>query len=244
MQLIPLTAEHVYIALIVVTAYTIRGVAGFGSGLIAIPLLALFLPLQVAVILIAFLDYLASLTHGIHGRQQVNWQQVWPLLPFNVIGVLLAVYIFQKADFVLLVKVLAVLVLIYGIYYLLGYKPKTHSGRGWAPPTGVLGSLVGTLFGTGGPFYVIYLQLQGLDKTAFRATLASIFLIDGFLRISSYFFSGFVSMNIIFLLLMATPVMLASLYIGEHIHTSISQRNFQRLIGGLLIVSSTVLFFK
>ena len=67
---------------------------------------------------------------------------------------------------------------------------------------------------------------------------------DGFLRISSYFLSGFVSMKVVSLLVLAIPVMFVSLYIGEHMHTNISQRNFQRLIGGLLIVSSITLLIK
>ena len=243
MEFITLSQEHIYIALIVILAYTIRGVAGFGSGLIAIPLLALFLPLQLSVILISLLDYLASLTHGIHGRQAVNWRLVWPLLPFNIIGVLLAVYIFQKADFVLLVKILAILIFSYAIYYLLGFKPRTHTGRGWAAPAGMLGSMIGTLFGTGGPFYVIYLQLQGLNKTAFRSTFASIFLIDGCFRISSYFFADFLSLEIIKIFFITLPIMLLSLYIGEHIHINISPRYFQRLIGVLLLSSSITLFY-
>ena len=244
MEFITLTQEHVLIFLIIVAAYTIRGVVGFGSGLIAIPFLVLFLPLQVAVILIALLDYLASLTHGVQGRQGIAWRLVWPLLPFNIIGVLLAVYIFQKADFVLLVKILAVLIFIYAIYYLLGLKPKAHTSRTWAAPAGILGSMIGTLFGTGGPFYVIYLQLQGLDKSTFRATFASIFLIDGMLRISSYFFSGLITHHILTLFVISLPVMLLSLYIGEHIHTNLSQRTFQRVIGLLLLLSSMTLFFK
>ena len=136
------------------------------------------------------------------------------------------------------------LLFIYALYYLLGLKPKQHASKVWAIPTGVLGSLVGTLFGTGGPFYVIYLQLQGVDKSVFRSTIASVFLVDGFLRISSYFLSGFVSMKVVSLLVLAIPVMFVSLYIGEHMHTNISQRNFQRLIGGLLIVSSITLLIK
>ena len=44
--------------------------------------------------------------------------------------------------------------------------------------------LVGTLFGTGGPFYVIYLNLRGLDRSVFRATFAMNFLIDGGVRLA------------------------------------------------------------
>lgn len=237
-----LSTELFFTLIIIIFAYILRGVVGFGSGLIAIPFLVIFLPLQVAVILIALLDYLASLTHGFHGREHIKWHLVWPLIPFNIIGVLLAVYIFQTTDFDILIKILAVLIFIYAIYYLLGIKLKAHAGIGWAAPSGILGSMIGTLFGTGGPFYVVYLQLQGFDKSVFRATFASIFIIDGCLRISSYFFSGLVSTEIITNFIITLPVMFISLYIGEHIHTNISHRNFQRLIGALLVISSITLF--
>jgi uncharacterized membrane protein YfcA len=141
----------------------------------------------------------------------------------------------------MLIKVLAGLIFVYSIYYLAGYKPRQHKNRLWGIPAGLLGSLVGTLFGTGGPFYVIYLQLQGLNKSVFRATFASIFLLDGCLRITSYFISGLITMRVISLLLVAIPVMFIALYIGEHIHTNISQQHFQRLIGILLLVSSITL---
>jgi uncharacterized membrane protein YfcA len=53
------TLSHVQVglaALIVVTAYTFRGVAGFGSGLIAIPLLVLILPISMVVPMMVLLD--------------------------------------------------------------------------------------------------------------------------------------------------------------------------------------------
>jgi len=48
---------------------------------------------------------------------------------------------------------------------------------------GCLGGLLGTLFGTGGPFYAINLNLRGLARSAFRATFALNFLIDGGVRL-------------------------------------------------------------
>lgn len=239
----PLTQTLIAIGIIII-AYTIRGITGFGSGLIAIPFLLWFLPIEIAVILIVMLDYLAALTHGIHGRKQIAFKLIWPLIPFNIIGLLLAVYIFQKTDLSILIKVLATLLFIYAIYYLLAFKPKQHASKLWAMPTGTLGTLVGTLFGTGGPFYVIYLQLQGLDKSAFRSTIATTFFIDGSMRIFSYFFSGLITMETLVLLAITLPVMLISLYAGQHIHTSIKPRSFQRLIGCLLLISSFSLFIK
>ena len=46
------------------------------------------------------------------------------------------------------------------------------------------------LAGSGGPFYVIYLNLRNLEKTTFRATFASNFLIDGGMRLVAYVILG------------------------------------------------------
>ncbi len=40
-------------------------------------------------------------------------------------------------------------------------------------PAGLFGGLVGTLFGTGGPFYMIYLTIRGLEKRSLRASFAA-----------------------------------------------------------------------
>ncbi|MBU4500275.1 MAG: sulfite exporter TauE/SafE family protein, partial [Gammaproteobacteria bacterium] len=48
-------------SIILLAAYVIRGITGFGSGLVSVPLLALFLPLQFVVPLILLLDFTASI---------------------------------------------------------------------------------------------------------------------------------------------------------------------------------------
>ena len=56
-------------ALIILGAYLMRGIAGFGSGLIAIPLLALMMPLTIVVPMVGLLDYIASTSHGLKHRE-------------------------------------------------------------------------------------------------------------------------------------------------------------------------------
>ncbi len=73
-------ARHVYALAVLSVAYFVRGIAGFGSGLIAIPLLLMWFPLLVAVPLVVALDYLASASQGIKDRQAIRWREIWPLL--------------------------------------------------------------------------------------------------------------------------------------------------------------------
>jgi len=230
--------------IILMVAFTVRGITGFGSGLIAIPLLALMLPISVTVPLVGILDYTSSLAHGLKLKSDIQWKKILPLLPFSLLGVLLALYLFNTVDPQILKKILGSFIISYALYTLLTIKPHTHSSNLWAIPGGVLGGLVGTLFGTGGPFYVIYLQLQGLGKTTFRATIASIFLLDGSARIIAYSLNGFYSMDTIILIGVSLPVMAIAMYIGGHIHTNISHQTIQKGIGILLLFSGSALLFS
>ncbi len=231
-------------AVIIFGAYLIRGIAGFGSGLISIPLLALMLPLTIVVPMVGLLDYIASTSHGVKHRKAIQWRDILPLLPFTFTGVLTALYLFKTVDGSLLRSALGGFIVLYAFYSLLSSGPASHGSRLWAAPAGALGGLVGTLFGTGGPFYVIYLRLRQLDKTAFRATAATIFLIDGSSRIVGYFFSGFYELDTMILLAASLPVMVVGMYIGGHIHTNISQRTFQQAIGVLLVGSGMALLWQ
>ena len=229
---------------IIMLAYIVRGITGFGSGLIAIPLLALMLPLTIVVPMVGLLDYIASLTHGFSQRKEIQWGEIKPLLPFTIIGVITALYLFKQTDVELLTTVLGVFVLLYALYSLSGHQPQGHTRKIWAAPAAIFGGLVGTLFGTGGPFYVIYLQLRGLAKTPFRATIATIFLLDGASRIVGYTITGFYTQDTLILMLAGLPLMLLAMYIGEHIHTNISQNTFKKAIGVVLIGSGVALLLR
>lgn len=234
----------VFGALVLGCAYFVRGIAGFGSGLIAIPLLALLLPLSLVVPLVVFLDYVASASHGLKDRAEIQWRQIWPLLPFSAFGVICGLYLFKTVDSTTLAHALGVFVLLYAFYSLFVKQGEGLASAVWAVPAGSLGGFVGTLFGTGGPFYVVYLKHRGLPKTQFRATFATIFLIDGAGRLTGYLTGGYFDRDWLVLAAVSLPMMALGLFFGGHIHTSISQRSFQIAVSILLVVSGVSLLLR
>ena len=230
--------------MIILAAFIVRGITGFGSGLIAIPLIALMVPINIAVPMVGLLDYTAALGHGVKLRNDIRWRQILPLLPFSLIGVLLALYLFNTVDAELLKKFLGGFIVLYALYTLLSVKAHTHKSLFWAVPSGIFGGLIGTLFGTGGPFYVIYLQLQGLGKAAFRATIATVFFLDGTARIAAYTFNGFYTLEVMILIGISLPVMIIGMYIGGHIHTNFTHQTIQKAIAVLLLFSGSALLFS
>ena len=142
-----------------------------------------------------------------------------------------------------LAQALGGFVIAYAAYQLLPL-PDLRGSRVFVVPCGFLGGFIGTLFGTGGPFYVVYLKHRGLPKTQFRATFATIFLMDGAGRLTGYLTGGYFDRDWLVLAAVSLPMMALGLFVGGHIHTSISQRSFQVAVSILLVVSGVSLLLR
>ena len=232
-----------YAAAVLFVAYLVRGIAGFGSGLIAVPLLALRFPVAVVVPLVVFLDYVGSASQGIKNRTHIAWKDQLPLIPFTLVGVGVGLFLLSTMSTPALGKALGGFVLIYAIYQLLPL-PELVGSRLFAIPCGLLGGFIGTLFGTGGPLYVVYFNLRKMAKTRFRATFASNFLIDGAIRLGAYATAGLFHGPVLLSAAAALPVVGAGLYVGGRIHTGFSPETFKRFISVLLLCSGIALLLK
>lgn len=232
-------------AAILLAAYLIRGITGFGSGLVAVPLLALFLPLQFVVPLILLLDFTASLVIGGLHFKRVQWGEIGVLIPIGVVGVIVGTSLLVKLPPEPMLMALAVFVFIFAVRSMLNLHGEKPASRAWAVPAALTGGTVGALFGTGGPPYVIYLSHRIRDKGDLRATFSALFFFEGMTRIISFLVAGLLMTAQVWLAyIVALPLVLGALYLGGHMHVSLSQAQMTRLVGVLLLVSSVSLSFK
>lgn len=232
-----------YLAVVLFAAYLVRGMAGFGSGLIAVPLLSLSLPLPVVVPIVVLFDYLGSASQGVKNVDRIAWREQLVLIPFMLVGVAAGLYLLTGVPTKILARALGAFVLVYAAYQLLPLPPLRGS-RAFASVCGFFGGLVGALFGTGGPFYAIYLNLRGLDRTVFRATFALNFLIDGSVRLIAYLVMGLLGAQSLPLLAVGLPFAAAGLYLGGRIQMGFTQATFVRVVSLLLVGSGITLLLK
>jgi hypothetical protein len=243
---LPISTEALILsALIILLAYFIRGISGFGSGLVAVPLLALYLPLQFVVPLILVVDFTASAVLSRGMRQHARWDEVRVLLPASAVGIILGVGLLINLPHQPLLTGLGLIVLLFGLRSVFALHGERRVSRWWAVPAGLTGGMIGALFGTGGPPYVIYLSHRLRHKSQLHATFSALFLIDGGLRLVTFIIAGLLLQDGIFMaLLAALPLMALGLYAGLQVHISLSSAQMQRIIGGLLLVSGTSLLWK
>ncbi len=237
--------QYAATAAILLAAYFIRGITGFGSGLISVPLLALFLPLKFVVPLILLLDFTASIVIGGFNFKRVKWDEVGGLIPFGIVGVILGTSLLVNLPPGPMLIALAGFVFVFAMRSLLNLHGDKLISRGWAVPASLTGGTVGALFGTGGPPYVIYLSHRIRDKSELRATFSALFFTEGLTRIGSFLVAGLLMTASVWVAFFAAlPLVLGALYLGGRVHVGISPAQMARLVGVLLLVSSVSLLFK
>jgi hypothetical protein len=229
---------------VILLAYFVRGISGFGSGLIAVPLLAQVFPLIQVVPFVLLLDVTGSVILGRANRRLVAWKELKPLLPGSAVGVGVGATLLMNLDRQALLATLGTVVILFALRNLLSLGGSEPVSRWWALPASLVGGTVSALFGTGGPPYVIYLSHRIRDKSVFRATTSLLFVIDGGLRIVVFLATGILTAATFAAYAAALPLMALGLWLGSRVHVGISNAQMMRLIGLLLLGSGASLLWK
>lgn len=237
-----------FCCIVMVLCYALRGSTGFGAAA-AMPLLGLVIPLKVLIPAWTLVGLAASITLFGQDRHHVAWSHILRLSVPCLAGVLLGLYLFDTLDSIWLAKGLGVLVLIYGGHSLWKTgRPTSHwnvSAHAAAPAFGLIGGAVGTTFGTmASLFFAAYLDAIRLGKEQFRATMSAILLALVLARGAGYWALGEYTREVLAIAAIGLPLMLIGIFVGNRVHTGLSDLAFRRAVSLALIVSGLALLAK
>jgi uncharacterized membrane protein YfcA len=231
--------------LIILFAYTIFGISGFGSTVIAVPILAHFLPISYLVPLMVLLDMSAALFVGTTGRKHVSRTELKYLLPFVFIGFVIGVTLLVKVPQDWLKTGLGVFTVTVGVHSALNPVVTRTISPWWSIPVGLSGGAIATVFGAGGPIYIAYLSGRLKDKSELRATISTLISISAFTRAVLYAVTGLLLHISIFAgMAVLAPFVWGGLKLGSRIHLSLTQEQMRRVIGGLLMFTGGSLLVR
>ncbi len=222
---------YVWALLIVFAAFGIRGMLGFGSGLISVSLLIFFLPIKEVVPVVFLLDAVASLALGSYDYKQIRWKEIPWLWAFTILGLIVGAWVLKTLPAQSVTVLLGVFIMLYVGYAMLT-KPERlpRVSRIWGAPLGFLGGLIGSLYGGGGPSIVAYFQMRHLEKRAFRASFQFIAVTDAVVRGTLYFLMGLLGSRTVVTSAWLLPAVVLGLLAGNFLHFRIDSRRFQILV--------------
>lgn len=231
--------------LVMIAAYTVLGLSGFGSTVVSIPLLAHFLPLSYLVPLMALIDLASTIFLGTSGREHVSKPELKRLVPFMFVGFLVGATVLVGVPDRYLRAALGVFAVAVGIHGILNpVLHRTISGL-WSVPAGIAGGAIATIFGAGGPIYATYLSGRLRDKGEIRATVSTIISISSSSRALIYAVTGLLlNMPVLVGIALLAPFAWLGLKIGRRIHVGLTQTQMRRAIGALLVATGLSLLAR
>jgi uncharacterized protein len=244
--MIPDPAELAALAAFAFLGSIVFGITGFGAALVTIPLATHFVSLPFALALFVLMDLANAFRIGFENPKnavRAEWTRMVPtILLGTVAGVTLLVNLPRQAT----TLALGIFVIAFALYSLLsGGSSRAMLGSGWAYVAGFAGGITSTLFGAGGPPYVMYLAHRGLTKEQYRATLGLATLTSISLRTAAFFITGILlDWKVWTYALAVVPVGLLGIWAAAHLFRRISRDTLMRVVALMLLVSGVSLVIR
>ena len=247
-QLLDLAPSLVTLAIalpILAIAYIIFGIAGFGTALIAAPVLAQTLPVSAIVPLLALLDCLAAIVNGVKLSDKIARREMMWLVPLMIAGSLVGAWLLLVIPPKPMMLALGIFVVGYALYALFTPAARVGLKQVFVVPFGLIGGIFSAMFGSGGFIYAMYLSRRLEDKDAMRATQSALIALSTFTRVVIFALAGvYADFKLLALALLLVPAMLIGLHVGHHITLRMTREQFLRVLNFVLIATGTALILR
>ncbi len=217
---------------VVFVATLIRSAFGFGEALIAVPLLALCVPLEVAAPLAVLVSITIAGIVVVQDWKKIHLRSTGWLVLATLFGIPLGLLLLTGGNQRIVKAALAVIIITFSAYSVIGRTPLElrRDSRGWLLVCGFCAGVLGGAYGMNGPPLVIYGAMRRWSPQHFRATLQGYFLPASIIGMCGYWLAGLWVHAVTHFYLLSLPVMLPAIFLGRVINHRLHGEAFLKYV--------------
>ena len=214
------------IILILFIATLIRSVFGFGEALIAVPLLALVMPVEVAAPLAVLVSITIAFLILLQDWRLVHLRDAGRLVLSTLFGIPLGLLLLRLAPESAVKTILAVIIIAFSTYSLTGRHTRELKDDRFAWLFGFNAGILGGAYGMNGPPLAIYGALRRWTPAHFRATLQGYFLPASVAGMAGYAFAGLWTPAVNHFYLVSLPGVVIAILLGRTLNRRMHATQF------------------
>jgi uncharacterized membrane protein YfcA len=230
--------ELYYFLLVVVVASVLQGITGFGSALIAAPLLLLFIDKTTSVVSLSFISIALNAFLFATIRRTVDRKMFYTLFFASLTGLPIGIVVLTVFD-VHVLRVIAGLLSILFAAFLFSKKLEVRNSKQATLFSGWFSGVLHSSIGIGGPPVVLLLASQNTNKDEMRKTLSLFFLGMSVFSIILFFLSHNLTHKSLMFGLYGIPAAFLGGYIGNIVSKKVSQKQF--IWSVFVLVAATII---
>lgn len=231
-----MSGSEVLIVLILISAGFIRGAFGFGDALLAMPLLAMLLPLTAATPLMAFTALIIAAVILATEWRAVDLRAASVLIIAGMAGVPIGIRLITVVDAAIVKTCLGLLLIGFSLWSLVRPNPAALVHDRLAPFFGFTAGILGGAYNTSGPALVIYAALRKWEPSKFRAMMQAYCLVGCVWIIAMHTWSGNVTATTVRLTACAAPFIVFSTLAGQRLTSKLGTERFVKMVYVVLIL--------
>jgi uncharacterized membrane protein YfcA len=237
-------ATTVYVLAVVFAATLFRSAFGFGEALVAVPLLALRLPLEIAAPLAVLISITIAGVIVTQDWRKIHWRSAGWLVSSTLLGIPLGLALLTSSHQRAVKVTLALVIIAFSVYSLIGSRApelKTDN-RMWLLCCGLCAGVLGGAYGMNGPPLAIYGSMRRWSAQHFRATLQGYFLPASILGMAGYWLKGLWVPSVTHYFLISLPAALPAIFLGRVVNHRLHGDSFLKYVyGGLAGIGAVLL---
>jgi uncharacterized membrane protein YfcA len=222
--------------LVATVAAFAQSVSGFGSALVAVPLLTVLAGPRTAVVTITALSIAMTAAAAARERRHVQWPVGVTLALTGLVGMPLVLILLTRLPARALTLVIAAVVLAFALLLASGWAP--HPGPWARRAAGATSGAMLTSTGMNGPPLVITLQAMRLAPDRFRATLQAVFCTQDVAAVAAFVAVGQVTRTALVAIAGGLPGLPLGWLLGDRVFARLDAVVFRRIVLGMLVLSA------
>lgn len=219
----------------------VQGITGFGSALIAIPLLCLVIDIKLAIPLSVLNSLAINSLLMVKMRRHLDAKALLPLCLAALPGTIVGVTLLKRIDSGGLALLLGILLVTYSFYSLFFPPRQRNIHFCWSYLAGFCSGAIGAAFSAGGPPVIIYTALTGWDKDRIKATLTGFFFINSCLAATAHAVTGLTTSEVLSFFLLSCPFVLLGTVAGIASYRFLGRKTYLQTMYLLLIVMGAMM---
>jgi uncharacterized membrane protein YfcA len=227
---------------VIFLATLIRSAFGFGEALVAVPLLALLMPVEIAAPLAVLLSVTVAGIILVQDWHKVHIRSAWWLVLSTMFGIPFGLLLLTAVPERVVKATLAVVIIAFSVYCLARRTRLELKNDRFAWLFGFSAGVLGGAYGMNGPPLVIYGALRRWSPEHFRATLQGYFLPASLVGMAGYWLTGLWVPAVTHYYLLSLPLAVAAIFLGRVVNQRLQGRSFLLYVHvGLIVVGTTLL---
>ena len=223
----------------------VQGATGFGSGIVLNAFWLHILEPSAAISLNIVSCLFVSALPIYKLRKTLDFSKLKSFVFFGVIGIPTGLLILTMTDPSIFKTTVGLILVIFSIWK---FKSKDILINFKSNPTldkfiGFISGILGGFAALGGILPTIWVNLQRLPKNTQRGTYEPFIFITSIAAVISFYFAGFLTLDIFYNFLKAFPALMLGSWIGIKIYALINEALFRQVILGLIFLAGLGLLF-